>query len=88
MLNVTLFTRQGCHLCEQAKKDLENIQETIPHRLVEIDIEQDPQRMRPSDVPTLVADASKFTALSHWQPEITIETTLEQVLNYYREELK
>ena len=41
MLNVTLFTRQGCHLCEQAKRDLENIQETIPHQLVEIDIEQD-----------------------------------------------
>jgi uncharacterized membrane protein len=41
LLNVTLFTRQGCHLCEQAKSDLEIIQETIPHRLVEIDIEQD-----------------------------------------------
>ena len=41
MLNVTLFTRQGCHLCEQAKNDLETLQETIPHRLVEVDIEQD-----------------------------------------------
>jgi uncharacterized membrane protein len=38
---VTLFTRDDCHLCEQAKEDLEALQETIPHRLVEIDIEQD-----------------------------------------------
>ena len=41
MLTVTLFTRPGCHLCDQAKADLEAIQENIPHRLVEIDIEQD-----------------------------------------------
>ncbi len=41
MLTVTLFTRQGCRLCEQAKEALEALQETIPHRFVEIDIEQD-----------------------------------------------
>lgn len=41
MLTVTLFTREDCHLCEQAKEDLDALQETIPHRLVEIDIEQD-----------------------------------------------
>ncbi len=41
MLTVTLFTRPGCHLCEQAKEDLDALQETIRHRLVEIDIEQD-----------------------------------------------
>ncbi|MFC1997255.1 glutaredoxin family protein [Chloroflexota bacterium] len=41
MLNVTLYMRDGCHLCEQAKEDLEALQATTPHRLVEIDIEQD-----------------------------------------------
>ena len=41
MLTVTLFTREGCHLCEQAKADLVSIQESIPHQLVEIDIDQD-----------------------------------------------
>ena len=41
MLTVTLYTRQECHLCEQAKEDLEALQEIIPHRLVEVDIEQD-----------------------------------------------
>ena len=42
MLTVTLYTRKDCHLCEQAKADLESIQETYPHRLVEIDIDTDP----------------------------------------------
>lgn len=42
MITVTLFTRNGCHLCEQAKADLDALQTSIPHRLVEIDIESDP----------------------------------------------
>lgn len=42
MLTVTLYTRKDCHLCEQAKVDLESIQERYPHRLVEIDIDTDP----------------------------------------------
>jgi uncharacterized membrane protein len=42
MLTVTLYTRQDCHLCEQAKSDLESLQAKYPHRLVEIDIDSDP----------------------------------------------
>jgi len=42
MLTVTLYTRKDCHLCEQAKSDLESIQAKYPHRLVEIDIDSDP----------------------------------------------
>ncbi len=42
MLTVTLYTRKDCHLCEQAKADLESLQAKHPHRLVEIDIDSDP----------------------------------------------
>ncbi|HSB03091.1 MAG TPA: DUF2085 domain-containing protein [Anaerolineales bacterium] len=42
MLTVTLYTRKDCHLCEQAKADLESLQSVYPHRLVEIDIDSDP----------------------------------------------
>ena len=42
MLTVTLYTRKDCHLCDQAKADLESLQATYPHRLVEIDIDSDP----------------------------------------------
>jgi len=41
LLTVTLYTRDGCHLCDKAKEDLEALQKSSPHRLVEIDIEQD-----------------------------------------------
>jgi uncharacterized membrane protein len=46
MITVTLYTRQGCHLCEQTKTDLESLQEKYPHRLVEIDIESDPALLK------------------------------------------
>ena len=42
MLTVTLYTRKDCHLCEQAKADLNSLQMKHPHRLVEIDIDSDP----------------------------------------------
>jgi len=46
MLTVTLYMRQECHLCEQAKADLESLQEKYPHRLVEVDIDSDPALQR------------------------------------------
>jgi uncharacterized membrane protein/glutaredoxin len=42
MLNVTLYTRQGCHLCEDVKSDLNALQAQFPHRLIEVDIDSDP----------------------------------------------
>ena len=42
MINVTLYTRPGCHLCDQAKLDLLSLQDQIPYNLIEINIEDDP----------------------------------------------
>jgi len=51
----------------------------------DIKIEQDPERMRPSDVPILYGDASKFMEKTGWKPEIPFEKTMEDLLNYWRE---
>ncbi len=50
-----------------------------------IEVRQDPERMRPSDVDVLRADNTKFCALTGWKPEIPLEKTLEDLLNYWRE---
>ena len=42
MITVTLYTRKDCHLCDQAKADLKSLEEKLPHRLVEVDIDSDP----------------------------------------------
>jgi GDP-4-dehydro-6-deoxy-D-mannose reductase len=52
---------------------------------VKIAIESDLSRMRPSDVPVLIGDCSKFKSRTGWSPEIRFEKTLEDILNYWRE---
>jgi glutaredoxin len=38
---VTLFSRPGCHLCEEARATLERLRRTTPFQIDEIDIERD-----------------------------------------------
>lgn len=51
---------------------------------VKIRVQNDPARMRPSDVPLLVGDASKFRRRTGWAPRIPIEKTLLDLLNDWR----
>lgn len=52
-----------------------------------ISLEQDPARMRPSDVPVLLGSAAKFRAATGWEPEIPFERTLADTLAYWRERI-
>lgn len=47
-------------------------------------IEQDPSRMRPSDTPDVYGDHSKITADTGWKPEVSLETTITDVVNDWR----
>ncbi len=42
MLNVTLYTKEGCGLCEETRRELACLQTAYPHRLTEVDIAGDP----------------------------------------------
>jgi GDP-4-dehydro-6-deoxy-D-mannose reductase len=50
-----------------------------------IKVEQDAERMRPSDVQILQGDYSEFKRATGWEPKIPFEKTLEDMLNYWRE---
>lgn len=52
---------------------------------VKVEIKQDPKRMRPSDVPILIGDSTKFVAKTGWNPKIPFSKTAEDLLNYWRE---
>lgn len=54
---------------------------------VKVEIKQDQSRMRPSDVPILTGDNGKFSAKTGWKPEIPFSKTMEDLLNYWREQL-
>ena len=49
---------------------------------VEVRVETDPARLRPSDVEVLLGDASKFRAATGWEPRIPLEQTLADTLDY------
>ena len=49
-----------------------------------VKIEQDAARMRPSDVPVLLGDASKFRKAPGWETTIPFEQTLRDLLDYWR----
>ncbi len=51
---------------------------------IKIEIKQDPARLRPSDVPILLGDCSKFKRQTGWQPAISFEQTLKDLLDYWR----
>jgi GDP-4-dehydro-6-deoxy-D-mannose reductase len=54
---------------------------------VKVEIKQDPSRMRPSEVPVLIGDNTKFCQKTGWKPEIPFEKTMEDLLNYWRERI-
>lgn len=64
MITVTLFTRPECHLCEQAKADLNALQSEIPHLLLEVDIESDPalQKRYLTEIPVVETGSYRLMA--------------------------
>lgn len=54
---------------------------------VPIEVVQDPNRMRPSEVPEITCDAARLRAQTGWQPQIPFEQSLRDVLDYWRAEL-
>lgn len=52
---------------------------------VDVRVEPDPTRMRPSDVPVSYADISKITSVVGWEPRISFEESVRSVLAYWRD---
>ena len=52
---------------------------------VKIEVQQVSGKMRPSDVPVLRGDNSKFVSATGWSRDIDFNQTLEDILSYWRE---
>jgi len=53
-----------------------------------IKVETDPERLRPIDADLQVPNTDKFKAVTGWEPEIPFETTMKDLLEYWREQVK
>ncbi len=47
-------------------------------------VENDPERMRPSDIPHAAGSSARLHALTGWAPQIPLEATLDALLDYWR----
>lgn len=52
---------------------------------VTVEVREDPERMRPSDVQVLLGDCSKLRQVTGWEPTIPFEVTMKDVLEYWRQ---
>jgi GDP-4-dehydro-6-deoxy-D-mannose reductase len=77
--NICSGTAQALDAAVQTLCDLA----TVP-----ISVEVDAERLRPVDVKTVAGSHEKFSARTGWQPEIRFESLLQDLLDYWRGELK
>jgi GDP-4-dehydro-6-deoxy-D-mannose reductase len=56
----------------------------LSHSIRVIDIEQDPDKMRPVDISFQAGDNSKLRRATGWAPRIPMEQTLRELLDYWR----
>ncbi len=50
-----------------------------------IKVEVDPALLRPSDNPELLCDNTKINSLTGWKPQIPLDATLKEILEYWRQ---
>jgi GDP-D-mannose dehydratase len=50
-----------------------------------IEVQTDPERLRPIDADLQVPDTTKFRAHTGWEPVIKFEKTMQDLLDYWRD---
>jgi GDP-4-dehydro-6-deoxy-D-mannose reductase len=55
---------------------------------IPVRIETDPALLRPNDLPMLVGDASRIRHAIGWQPSISFDQMLDDLLEYWRREVR
>jgi len=55
---------------------------------IEIEVVPDAARLRPSDVPVVLGDCSKFRQRTGWQASIRLQESLGDILDYWRERIR
>ena len=79
------------NICSEKERDIQSVLDilismsTIKNK---IKIIPDLSRIRISDVNILKGDCSKFRNITGWKNEIPFDTTMGDLLNYWREMLK
>ncbi|MCK5641936.1 MAG: GDP-mannose 4,6-dehydratase [Gammaproteobacteria bacterium] len=55
---------------------------------IELTVQEDPTRLRLSEVPIVACDSRKFRECTGWEARIPLEESLHDILDYWREEVE
>jgi len=61
------------------------VEKLISLSKIKIELKVDNTKTRPTDIPDLIGDHSKLTQTTGWQPTISLDQTLQDLLNWYRQ---
>ena len=76
---------EAYNICSGKTTPIKNIlKKLLTFSKRQITVKNDEERMRPSDLKVLIGDNTKFCEATGWKPTIPIDTTLEDLLNYWR----
>lgn len=76
----------GIYTCEVG--DTLNTLISYSSKKDEIKVETDPERLRPIDADLQVPDCRKFKEHTGWKPQISFETTMHDLLDYWRDRMQ
>lgn len=76
----------GSYTCEV--EDTLNTLISLSTAKDKIKVVTDPERLRPIDADLQIPDCRKFKEHTGWEPEISYEQTMEDLLNYWRNRVK
>ncbi len=66
----------------------EVLQTLLALSCVPVKVEVDPRRLRPSDIPVIACDSTRFRRRTGWEPRIPLEQSLRDILDYWRGQVR
>jgi GDP-4-dehydro-6-deoxy-D-mannose reductase len=76
------------NVCSGNQQSMKNILNVLINKAKKkIMVTEDSNRMRPSDIPILVGDNTKLRETTGWKPQIKLEQTMSDVLEFWRKKI-
>jgi GDP-4-dehydro-6-deoxy-D-mannose reductase len=74
------------NICSGVAREIQSVLDILRDMTeVTVEVKQDPDRIRPSDVEILMCDCSKFKKITGWEPRIAFKDTMRDLLDYWRD---
>jgi GDP-4-dehydro-6-deoxy-D-mannose reductase len=74
--------------CGSSYRIADLLQQLVDQTRVRVEVRPDPERMRPNDMPLILGNPQRIHQEVGWAPAMTIEQTMSDLLDYWRQRMK